>query len=462
MSDKRISRRGFLGGSAASALTLTVVPRHVLGATKKSEAPSDKLNIASIGAGGKGSSDLRGVSSQNIVALCDVDDKKAADTFKHFGKARKYKDYRKMLDAMDKSIDAVTVSTPDHVHAPASMKAMKMGKHCFTQKPLCHNVFEAREMARTAKEMKVATVMGIQAHAHEGPRRVCEWVWNGMIGPVREVHYWTDRPIWPQGIRRPKGSKPVPKHLDWDLWLGPAANRPYNDAFAQWRSKKVGYLPFHWRAWWDFGCGALGDIGCHAMDAAFWALKLGSPTVIEPTKMSGRNPDTGPKWSTITYRFPARGDMPPVKVVWRDGVKKGQNSPPPRPKELEPEFRLPGNIGGQLIVGDKATILTNVYCGGPRIIPEAKRKAIGNPPQSIPRAPHNSHYEEWIRACKGGPKCGANFTDYAGPLTEMVLLGNLAVRTGMRIEWDAANSRCTNVPEANQFLRRDYRRGFEL
>ncbi|NQT53164.1 Gfo/Idh/MocA family oxidoreductase [bacterium] len=434
----------------AAAAAFALVPRHVLGATKKSEAPSDKLNIASIGVGGKGSSDVRGVASQNIVAVCDVDDKKAAGSFKRFGKARKYKDYRKMLDEMDKSIDAVTVSTPDHVHAPASMKAMKMGKHCFTQKPLCHNVFEAREMARTAKEMKVATIMGIQGHAFRGPRIVCEWVANGMLGPVREVHYWTNRAIWPQGIDRPKDTPDCPKTLDWDLWLGPAPMRPYHPAYA----------PFKWRGWWDFGCGALGDIACHAMDAAFWALKLGSPTVIE-AKMSGMNDETAPIWSTITYQFPARGDMPPVKVVWRDGVGKG-NTPPERPKELEKERELPGKIGGQLIVGDKASVLAGVYCRGPRIIPEAKMKEIGKPPESIPRVPKDNHYQEWLDACRGGPKAGANFTDYAAPLTEMVLLGNLAVRTGKRIEWDGEKGICTNVPAANPFLRRDYRKGFEL
>jgi predicted dehydrogenase len=450
--DRRISRRGFLGGSALSAAALTVVPRHVLGATQASQAPSDKLNVASIGVGGKGRGDVRGLASENIVGLCDVSEKRGGGSFKKFSKAKVYKDYRKMLDELDKSIDAVTVSTPDHVHAPASMKAMKMGKHVFCQKPLCHNVEEARIVAKTAREQGVATVMGIQGHCYEGPRLVREWVQAGKLGPVREVHYWTNRPIWPQDIDAPKDTPPVPDYLDWNLWLGPASERPYHPDYA----------PFKWRGWWDFGCGALGDIGCHAMDAAFWALDLGSPEVIE-AEMSGMHKDTAPKWSTITYQFPARGDMPPVKVVWRDGVGKG-NQPPPRPEELEKGRKLPGNIGGQLIVGDKATVMAGVYCRSPRIIPETKMREMleDRPPETIPRVPKGSVYREFIRACKGGPKCGANFTDYAAPLTEMVLLGNLAVRTGKRIEWDGAKSICTNVPEANQYLSREHRKGWEV
>ena len=460
MRRNEISRRAFLGGAAASAFAFTLVPGHVLGGPGK-QAPSEKLSFGCIGIGGKGRGDVSNFAREghNIVALCDVDDRQGGGTFGRFRKATKYKDFRRMLHR-EKGLDAVTVSTPDHIHAPASLMAMRLGKHVFCQKPLCHNVAEARLMGKVAEEMKVATVMGIQAHAFEGPRLVCEWVDSGMLGPVREVHYWTNRPIWPQGIDRPTETQPVPAGLDWDLWLGPAPERPYHPKFVKWKRKMVGYLPFHWRAWWDFGCGALGDIACHAMDAAFWALKLGSPSRIE-AEISGLSKDTAPKWSTITYQFPARGSMVPVKVVWRDGVGGG-NQPPARPKELEKDRRMPGKIGGQLIVGDKATVMAGVYCRSPRIIPEAKMKSIGKPPRKLDRAPGNSHYKEFIRACKGGPKCGANFADFAGPLTEMVLLGNLAVRTGKPIEWDGEKGVCTNVPEANQYLRRDYRKGWEI
>jgi len=444
---KRISRRAFVSGSVASALAFHFFPRHVLGGAGR-QAPSDKLDIACIGVGGKGASDVRGLASQNIVALCDVDEARASRTFRRFPKAKKFKDFRVMLTKLDKEIDAVSVSTPDHVHAPASMMAIKMGKHVFCQKPLTHNIREAREVAKAAREHKVATVMGIQGHCFEGPRLVCEWVWGGVLGAVREVHYWTNRPIWPQGIDRPKDTPPVPKTLAWDLWLGPAPYRPYHPA----------YVPFKWRGWWDFGSGALGDIACHAMDAAFWALRLGEAKTVEVEAVhSGCNNETAPKWEIITYRFPARGDMPPVKVVWHDGGKK-----PPRPKDLEPGRNLPGGIGGQLIVGEKATVLAGIYCRSPRIIPEAKMKELrpSLPPKSLPRSP--GLYAEFIRAAKGGEPAGANFPDYAGPLTEMVHLGNLAVRTGKKIVWDVEQMKCLNVPEANRYVGRTYRKGWSL
>jgi len=445
LSNRQITRRSFLGGTAASAFAFTVLPGCIVRKGRRL-APSDRLNIASIGVGGKGTSDVRGVASENIVALCDVDWSRGAGNFKKFPKARKFKDFRVMLDAMDKEIDAVTVSTPDHVHAPASMMAIKMGKHVFCQKPMTHSIYEARMVAKAARKHKVATMVGIQGHCNEGPRLVCEWLKAGWLGQVREVHYWTNRPIWPQGIGRPTDTPPVPKTLDWDLWLGPAPKRPYHPAYA----------PFKWRGWWDFGCGALGDIGCHAMDAAFWALKLGHPTSVEAVSPPV-NDETAPKWSIVTYQFPARGNMAPVKVVWHDGDKK-----PPRPKDLEKDRNLPGGIGGQLLIGDKATILAGTYCRSPRVVPETKMRDLlkTKPPKSIPRSP--GIYAEWLRACKGGPACGANFVDFAGPLTEMVLLGNLAVRTAKKLEWDGEHMRVTNVPEANQFVRREYRKGWTL
>ena len=439
LSDGTISRRGFLGGVGASAFTFAVVPGRVLGGAGR-QAPSDTLNVAGIGCGGKGHSDVAGMAGENIVALCDVDERRAAGAFRRFAKARKFKDFRVMLDTMHREIDAVTVSTPDHVHAPASMMAMRMGKHCFTQKPLTHSVYEARMMGETARKQQVATVMGIQGHCSEHIRRECEFIWAGVIGAVREVHIWTDRPggWWKQGLERPKDTPPCPPHLAWDLWLGPAPERPYHPV----------YHPAAWRGWWDFGTGALGDIGCHALDHPFWALQLCHPTSIE-AQTSPVNDETFPNWSIITYQFPARGDHPPLKLVWYDGGKK-----PPRPSELDAGRNLGGN--GTLWVGDKGKML------GSRVIPEAKFRELlkEQPEKTLPRS--LGIYAEFARACKGGEPCGANFPDYAGPLTEIVLVGNLAVRTGKRIEWDGEHMRCTNVPEANGLVRRDYREGWSL
>ncbi|HEQ60129.1 MAG TPA: Gfo/Idh/MocA family oxidoreductase, partial [Firmicutes bacterium] len=405
-----------------------------------------KLNIACIGVGGQGASDVRGVRSENIVALCDVDEARAAHTFNSFPRVKKFRDYRRMLDKMGKHIDAVTISTPDHTHFPAASLAITMGKHVFVQKPLTHTVWEARQLRLAARQHRVATQMGIQGHAKEGARLLCEWVQAGALGPVHEVHIWTDRPIWPQGMERPTDTPPVPSTLDWDLWLGTAPARPYHPS----------YLPFDWRGWWDFGTGSLGDMGCHLMDASFWALKLGSPISVE-AETSPVNNESAPEWSIVTYQFPAREGMPPVKVVWYDGGKK-----PPRPEELEDDRELAEN--GQLLIGEKATLMDgSAYCESPRLIPEEKMKDFlpNRPPKTIPRVPESNHYQEWIRACKGEEPAGANF-DYAGPLTEMVLLGNLAIRTGRKIEWDPISLTVTNDPEANQYIRQWYRKGWEI
>jgi predicted dehydrogenase len=404
-------------------------------------APDQKLNLACVGVGGKGSSDVDGVSGENIVALCDVDLERAAGKFCRFPKAAHYKDYRKMLRDLDETIDAVTVSTPDHMHFPIAMMAIEMGKHVFVQKPLAHTVWEARQLVHAARRHRVATQMGIQGHCGEGIRLLKEWLDADAIGQVHEIHYWTDRPLWPQGLERPTDTPAVPEGFDWNLWLGTAPERPYHPA----------YTPSKWRGWWDFGCGALGDIGCHAMDAAFYACELGSPGSVEAV-CSGCHAETAPEWSIVTYQFPARGNRPPVKVVWYDGGKK-----PPRPKDLEDDRELPGGIGGQLFFGEKGTILaSDSYCSSIRLIPEAKMQEFlpKRPEKTLPRSP--GVYKEWIDACKGGPAPGASF-DYSGPLTEMVLLGNLAVRTGKRIEWDAERLLCTNIPEANQYIRHAYR-----
>ena len=448
MSEKRkINRRQFLG-SAAAVAAFTIVPRYVLGGPRQIP-PSEKLNIAGIGIAGRGADVLDGVKSQNIVALCDVDWKHAAGTFKRFPNAKKYRDFRKMLEEEDKNIDAVTVATPDHVHAAASIMAIKMGKHVYCEKPLTHSVYEARKVAEAAREHKVATQMGNQGQASEETRLMCEYIWDGAIGPVREVHVWTDRPsqglfnvYWPQGVDRPKEEPPVPEWLDWDLWLGPAPYRPYHSC----------YLPFAWRGWWDFGTGALGDIGCHSLDPVFRALKLGHPTTVEAA-CTLVNKETYPVASTVHYQFPARGDMPPVKLTWYDGGLR-----PPRPEELDQGQEF--GEGGTLFVGDKGKMLRH------RLIPESRMKEYGKPPQKIPRSP--GHFEEWIEACKGGKPAGSNF-DHAGLLAEVVLLGNVALRvelreklTRMKLLWDGPNMKITNLPEANQFLQREYRKGWTL
>jgi len=447
MKDGKVSRREFIGVAGAVA-AFSIVPRHVLGGAGHTAA-SEKLNIAGIGVGGQGSGDLRGVESENIVALCDVDWTRAAGTFRRYPKAKQYKDFRKMLDKEDKNIDAVVVATPDHLHAPASLGAMRRGKHVYCEKPLTHTVTEARMMAETARKYKVATQMGNQGQASEQTRLMCESIWDGAIGPVREVHVWTDRPnrglnsvYWPQGVDRPTDTPAAPETLDWDLWLGPAPERPYNPA----------YLPFKWRGWWDFGTGALGDIGCHALDPIFRALKLGAPKSVEA--ISTRvNKETYPQASVVHYEFGARGDMPPVKVVWYDGGMR-----PPRPEELEDGRQVGSN--GKLFIGDKGKMLSE------RLIPESRMKEYGKPPQCLDRSP--GHHAEWIAACKGGKPAGSNF-DHAGPLAEAVLLGNVALRPELReimnrnkLLWDAEKFEITNVPEANAFLSKEYRAGWAL
>jgi predicted dehydrogenase len=443
----KLSRRDFMGAAAAVA-AFTVVPRSVLGGPRN-VPPSEKLNIAGIGVGGQGGSDLNSLSSQNIVALCDVDWRQAAGAFKRYPDARKYKDFRQMLDDEDKNIDAVIVATPDHVHAVASVAAIKRGKHVYCEKPLTHSVYEARMVAQAAREHKVATQMGNQGQASEETRLMCEYIWDGAIGPVREAHIWTDRPLnglskvyWPQGVGRPEETPPVPETLDWDLWLGPAPQRPYHPA----------YVPFKWRGWWDFGTGALGDIGCHRIDPVWRALKLKAPISIEAACTLVNN-ETYPVASVVTYHFGARGDMPPVKLVWYDGGLR-----PPRPAELADGQQMGDN--GILFVGDKGKMLEYT------LIPESLRKEYGKPPQMIPRSP--GHHAEWIEACKGGKPAGSNF-DHAGPLAEAVLLGNVALRPSMKekltrtkLLWDSENLKITNMPEANEFLRWQYRQGWSL
>jgi len=448
MAEDQINRRRFLGTTAVTAAA-TVVPRHVL-AGAAGGAPGEKLNIAGIGVGGMGKSNLRQLETENIVALCDVDHAYAAGTFKRYPKAKVYTDYRRMLDKQ-KDIDAVVIATPDHTHAVISMEAMRREKHVYCQKPLTHDVYESRMLAKAAKEAGVATQMGIQGHSDEGGRLICEWIWDGAIGEVTEVDAWCSLSYYPFGhaywsskwSRRPKETPPVPSTLDWDLWLGPAPQRPYHPA----------YHPGVWRCWWDFGCGMMGDRGAHTLDPVVWALKLGHPDSVEATSLD-LNPDTHPVASIVTYRFPARGDLPPVKLTWYDGLRA------PRPPELEDGRRMGHVEGGSLFKGTKGKLVAGVYGEDPRLIPESRMKAYRTPEKTIPRI-EGTHEQDWVRACKSGQKAGADF-EYSGLLTEICLLGNIARRVDGRIEWDGENMNVTNLPEANKYVRTEYRKGWTL
>jgi len=429
-----------LGGCATSKSIVPAVPRLV--------SPNEKLNIGIIGCGGKGATDAAGVAGENIIALCDVDENTLNHAAKKYPQARLYRDYRKMFDK-EKLLDAVTVSTPDHQHAPAAMRAITRGLHVYVQKPLTHNIWEARQLTEAARRHRVATQMGNQGTSSEEIRRLVEMIQAGAIGDVREVHVWTNRPIWPQGQDRPPGSDPVPAHLDWDLWLGPAPVRPYKDKYPDaTRTKRANvYHPFCWRGWWDFGTGALGDMGCHIINAPMWALKLGAPISAEVVDSDVVKKESFPSWSIIRWNFPKRGALPPVKLFWYDGGKK-----PAKPAELENrEF----GQGGALYIGDKGKI----YEG--RLLPESRMKEFTPPPATLPRIPDGDHYKDWLIACKGGRAACSNF-DFAGPLTETVLLGNLALRLGRKIEWNARRLCVSGCSEADQHIRRTYRTGWEL
>lgn len=436
----KITRRRFLSGAAAASASFTIVPRCVLGTG--ATAPSDKLVIAGIGVGGRGSSDINGVSSEYIGFLCDVDDSRAAKTYAKFLQAKRYKDYRRMLEKEQDNIDAVVIGTPDHIHAPAAMTAIKMKKHVYCEKPLTHTIYEARALTQAAKKYGVVTQMGNQGHAGEGIRLTYEFIKDGAIGDVYECHGWSDRPIWPQGMDRPAGSKPVPESLDWKLWLGPAKFRPYND----------GYVPFAWRGWQDFGTGAMGDMAVHNLDPAFFCLGLTSPDWVE-AKTSGVNKESWPKWQELTYHFPKTDKHNEIVMKWFDGGHK-----PPRPEELEEGRQLGTN--GIIFIGTKGKIMCGSHAGAPVIIPEAKRKEYRKPEKSLPRS--SGHHREWVDACKKGDPSGAwsNF-GYSGPFTESLLVGNLAVLLKKRIEWDAENLKATNAPEADILINKKYTKGFE-
>jgi predicted dehydrogenase len=454
---RAFSRRKFLTAGGLAACSVAIVPRHVLGGPGQLP-PSERVRVAGIGAGGKGGDDIATHASKGaeIVALCDVDQQRAAGIYSAFPKAARYQDFRRMLEKEAGRIDAVSVGTPDHIHAVATMAAIRAGKHVFCQKPLTHTLLEARRLTEAARAVGVMTQMGNQGHATEGARLTNEWIQAGVIGDVREVHCWTDRAglWWKTGIVRPTDKPPVPQTLDWDLWLGPAPQRPYHPIYA----------PATWKGWWDFGSGGLGDMGAHILDHPVWALGLGAPTVVEArvtidgTILDGgrRNFETYPIASIITFEFPASGRRGPVTLTWYDGGLK-----PPTPPEMAGAKgwrRLDDN--GVLYVGSKGKMHHGSHGGMPRLLPSELHEEASKVPKTMKRSP--GHYEEWLSACKGGPKPTSNF-DYAGPLTEILLLGVLALRSpGLRLQWDSQTMKVTNAPDLDKYVHIEYRKGWSL
>ncbi len=444
---KTYSRRQFIASTAATGFMFSFLPSRVWGA-------NERLRFAGIGVGGKGSSDIDQAGNLgDVVAICDVDDNHLNAKTEKFASAKKYNDFRKMLDEMGDQIDAVTVSTPDHTHAPAALRAMRMGKHVYCQKPLTHTVEEARMLREAALKYNVATQMGNQGTAANGFRQAVEIIQSGAIGPVREVHVWTNRPVWPQApeiTARPKDTPSVPAHVHWDLFLGPAPERPYSPV----------YHPFKWRGWWDFGTGALGDMACHTANLAFMALKLSNPISIA-AENGPINPETYPAWATITFEFPSRWEWPPVKLVWYEGKK------PDGSKNLPPDDLLYGQKppgSGLLLVGDKGTLYSpNDYGADYRLFPENDYKDYKPPAPWLPRNGKGDQgmKDEWVAAIKGGRPALSNF-NYASQLTETILLGNVAMRVGKKIVWDGDRLRSPNCPEAENYVRKEYRSGWDI
>jgi len=508
-----ISRRYFFYGS----LLAGAIPSGGFGSVPSLnklgyKSPNEKLNIASVGAGGKATSDIQACSeTENIVALCDVDEKRAARVYGQYPNAPKYKDFRAMFDKENANIDAVIVTIPDHMHTAVGLAAMERGKHVYIQKPLAHTVWECRELAKAAQKYKVATQMGNQGYSNEGTRQCAEMIWSGAIGDVTEVHAWTNRPAWPQGIKEAPPTSPVPNTLDWDLWLGIAKERPFSDD----------YLPFSWRGFFDFGSGALGDMACHILGAPNMALRLGSPTTVECISQEDRGDIYFPSKSVVRFDFPARDNMPPVKIFWYDAMREDQPTfagapkdeilgdlprsrrgtsmssmkpqerqiqggvfteeffdpkdtpaPPPRRarQSAEPEDEharkeaqwmklINTGTNGSLFKGEKGMITTGTYGEWTRLIPVEKMRDYEFPPEFLPRSP--GHYRDWIRACKGGVPACSNF-DVSAPFTEWIALGAIATRLNCRLDWDSEKMRITNNSEANELLKPVVRKGWKL
>ena len=458
------------------------------------KSPNEKLNIAFIGAGGRAEVNIAGCETENIVAFADPDDARAAPAYQKYPKASRYRDFRRMLDKEGNQIDAVVISAPDHIHCVAAYMSMERGKHVYVEKPLARTIWEIRFLMEAARKFKVATQMGNQGYSNEGARIAAEIIWSGEIGNVKEVHCWTDRPIWPQGMQELPPPEKVPETLDWDLWLGPAANRPYSSAYA----------PFNWRGWFDFGSGALGDMACHVLGAVNIALRLGgsSPTV-EVVRQEGKSKYAFPKKSVIEFNFPARGALPPVKIVWTDGASDGPSYRPPDLAAGEPYIGGAGAFGaggtfytgagpvatppaaapqgappargqaapsgyrgrmsldssGACFVGEKGYLTADTYGANIRLLPLARHKEYKLPPQFLTRSP--GHYRDWIRACKGGSPACSDFSE-AGPFTEIVQLAALALRLEGKIQWDAAQMKVAGRREADQFIRPQYRKGWQI
>lgn len=431
-----LTRRDVLRVGAAGAAGLAL---GLPGSAQRPKSPNDRIRFACVGVGGKGKSDAADCARfGEVVAICDIDAQTRAKGLADHPRAAAFGDFRQMLERMEGQIDAVTVSTPDHTHAVAAAMAMKMGKHVFCQKPLTRTLWEARRLADLARVKRVATQMGNQGTAHNDLRRAAAAIRAGAFGAVREVHCWTDRAggWWKQGVERPP-SKTCPPHVDFDLWLGPSPKRPYAE----------GYHPFHWRGWWDFGSGALGDIGCHNMNLPFMALDLRDPaSVIAQT--SGHNGDSYPVWSIVEYDFPARGGRGPVKLFWYDGGKRP-------PLDLAPNHAFQGN--GSLIVCEKAVLYSPNEYGTEVVL------TSGEPMPEVPFEASPGHFAEWVEAIRGGRPARSNIVGYSGPLTETVLLGNLAVwAAGTRIEWDARRLAVKGRPEFDTQIRPEFRRGWEI
>lgn len=472
---KSISRKKFIRYSSLTAAGFIIVPRHVIG--RGYIAPSDKLNIAGIGAGGKGFGDLSEFAKSpfvNIVSFADVDDKQAEAAIKKWPHARYYKDFREMLSKEGKTIDAVSVSTPDNTHAVAAMPAIQLGKHVYVQKPLTHDIYEARMLTEAARKHKVVTQMGNQGSSGEGVRSIMEWINAGLIGKVNKVQCWTNRPVWPQGIARPTGDHTVPSQLNWDLWLGPAKEVPYHPS----------YHPFNWRGWWDFGTGALGDMACHIMDVVFKTLPILYPESVEcsvPNSwkdgwVENNFTDSCPSASVIHFIYPStKNKNEKISVTWMDGGLL-----PQRPAELLPDEQMGSWDGGVIFEGSKGKIMCGCYAENPILLPTKRMKEVTLPKKTIKRVPEG-HYLQWVNACKAGYGNAAVSSpfEFAGPLTESILIGNLAIRSFMmknpnlkgwedkylgrkKLIWDAAQMKITNFDEANQFVKRDYRNGWSL
>ncbi len=453
MSEK-VSRREVLG-AAAGVAAATIVPRHVLGAGQ--QAPSDKITLAGIGVGGVGHGQLQGCERAGfqIVALCDVDDRYAKKSYDKWPDARTYRDFRDMLEAEDDKIDAVYCGTPDHTHAVICVATLEKKKHLCCVKPVTRTIDESRIVTEAAVQAGVATQVTARPNTSEKACRTCELIAAGAIGDVREVHIWSNRPLWPQGMLPPEGVDEIPPTFDWDLWLGPAPMRPFKDEWpddhyalkqckASSRTRAAVYHPWNFRGWWQFGTGALGDMGCHHLNTPYRALKLGYPTAVHASATKVYE-ETAPLASIVSYDFPARGDMPPVRITWYDGGVK-----PPCPKELEGR---PLPHSGELYVGDRGVML------GSTVYPSARAKQFESVPKTLKR--RSGTWGEWMEACRGGEKAGCHF-EWASYLTEFVLLGNIAIRTEKPLEWDAEKLQFTNYPEANKYIKEEYREGWTL